>query len=225
MRKSIYFFLLITNSLFFQDIFADKIILHNGNELDVKVLEKTEKNVSFEFANGTRTGKMSLPKSSIKKIIYTLETANDTLLKTYENRLSQVNKSSSESWYDFAIWCERFSSSFSVEAKNAFRKAIKLNPEHKKARLKLGYRFEDGKWQTEDEIYKSKGYINFEGSWYSPKELKEILIERESETKMTEKEILKLKREIESLKIDSINKVIYEEVKLPNLEKVLNTKK
>lgn len=225
MRKSIFLFLLITNSLLLQQVFADKIILKNGNELDVKILKKTATNVSFEFANGTRKGKMSLPKSSIKKIIYTLATANDTLLQNYENKLAQVDKSSSESWYDFGIWCEKFSSSFSVEANNAFRKAIKLNPQHKKARLKLGYRFENGKWQTEDEIYKSKGYINFEGSWYSPKELKEVLTQREREAKMTEEEIQRLKREIESLKVDSTNKVIYEEVELPNLNKQLNTKK
>ncbi|KAA3600960.1 MAG: hypothetical protein DWQ06_09060 [Calditrichaeota bacterium] len=223
MRKSFFLFLLIINSLVFQQVFADKIILHNGNELDVKILKKTEKNVSFEFANGTRKGKMSLPKSSIKKIVYTLATANDSLLQTYENKLSQVDKGSSESWYNFGIWCEKFSSSFSVESKNAFRKAIKLNPQHKKSRLKLGYRFENGKWQTEDEVYKSKGYINFEGSWYSPKELKETLTQRERENKMTEEEIQRLKSEIKALKVDSTNKVIYEEVKLPNLENHLKS--
>lgn len=203
-------------------VLADKIILKNGNELEGKILEKTENSVRFEFANGTRKGEMTLPQSSVKKIIYTISTSNDEILADYKKQLTQVEKNSADAWYKLGLWCKKRSIKLAVEEKNAYRKSIEINPSHTNSRLALGYQIYKGKWMTEDEIMQAKGYVLFEGVWQKPSEVKETIGKRKQEINETKTEIENLKKEFETLKIDSTQNVIYEKGTIPNSDKLNN---
>ncbi|MHC4661998.1 MAG: DUF1570 domain-containing protein [Planctomycetota bacterium] len=108
----------------------------------------------------------------------------------YMRLLSEAEmRSTAASFFDLGKWCRDLG--MEAQAKDAFRRAIALDPKHAPAHRALGHELVKGKWMSEDEA-KSTGYVrNSDGEWvkadnYAKKEEKRLEKEREEAQKLQE---------------------------------------
>ena len=62
----------------------------------------------------------------------------------------------------------------SKERAHHLREALRLDPEHREARLALGYTSLDGKWVKTDEWNRRRGYVYHQGKWMTPQEVEAL---------------------------------------------------
>ncbi|MFC1524940.1 tetratricopeptide repeat protein [Planctomycetota bacterium] len=65
-------------------------------------------------------------------------------IEGYQDKLARLKPDDIKGHYQLGLWCLRYK--LSEQAKNQFQKVIELNPDHKKARDKLGYIKYKDKW-------------------------------------------------------------------------------
>ncbi len=90
-------------------------------------------------------------------------------------------KKDAEKLFALALWAKR--KGLDIDSVRLLRKVIKLNPDHKDARERLGFVQHKGKWVTKKALetlqkkameaeYKKRGWVKHKGEWIDPKELK-----------------------------------------------------
>ena len=98
----------------------------------------------------------------------------------YQKRLEAAGSDVDKLW-DLAIWCE--DTGRDKEASSVLRRLIRIDPDHRRAREKLGHILYDGQWFTsekklakykaEEEARRAKeqGLVEFDGRWVDPGDL------------------------------------------------------
>lgn len=96
-----------------------------------------------------------------------------------------------EGQWQLAEWCREHRL---LEArKDHLRRVIELDPDHRAARVALGYTQMNGRWATQAEIMTGRGYKYHEGRWRLPQEIEEL--ERKDKHNRAEKDwFVKIKR-------------------------------
>ncbi len=74
--------------------------------------------------------------------------------------------------WKLAQWC--LEHSLSKQRQPHLERVLVLDPNHKEARLALGYRFLEGRWIRQDDYMKEQGYVKYKGSWKLPQEIELI---------------------------------------------------
>lgn len=91
----------------------------------------------------------------------------------YEEKLTQLTEEDVKGHYKLGEWCKR--KGLLDEAKTQFERVIKLDPDHTKARKKLGYIKYKDQWVTKEEkeaiIAKKKGLVKYGNKWIKPREM------------------------------------------------------
>jgi hypothetical protein len=100
----------------------------------------------------------------------------------YQDKLSQLKPDDIKGHYDLGLWCKQ--NKLLDEAREEFKKVIKLNPTHAESRKELNYVKYNDEWITEEEkderIAKEKGLVRYGDKWVTPKEMESL---REKERK------------------------------------------
>ncbi len=98
----------------------------------------------------------------------------------YDRRLADAGADPAKLW-DLVIWCE--DTDREKEARSVLRRIIRADPDHTKARDKLGHIRHDKQWFTtqkkldtykakeRDRIAKEQGLVKYEGDWVHPDDL------------------------------------------------------
>ncbi len=96
------------------------------------------------------------------------------LRKTLEEKVAALEKSDVDGLYQLSVWASR--KGLKIESKRILRKILKTSPDHRKARLALGYVLYEDKWvkerdvaklkrKKEDMEKKKKGMVKVGGEW------------------------------------------------------------
>jgi len=106
-------------------------------------------------------GDIAIPSDTIARI-----EKKESLLDQYQQRAAAIKVPDPEAHYQLGVWA--YMGGLKLHAQDEFRKAIALNPNHIGARQALGYRYEGGRWVTEDEEMQARGFVRHEGQWMTP---------------------------------------------------------
>jgi len=98
--------------------------------------------------------------------------------ETYEAWLATLKDDDKVGHLALAEYCKR--EKLSDEMRAEFAKVLKIDPDNERARKALGYVRSGDQWVTEDELNRSKGFVEFRGQWVSP-EYKEQILREEAE--------------------------------------------
>lgn len=100
-------------------------------------------------------------------------------VEEYETRAKRVPNTVEDRW-QLAGWCRQHG--LQKQRAEQLRKILELNPEHRPARLALGYSKYNGRWMTRDEWNRSRGLVKYKGRYITPEEL-ELLKKSQAELK------------------------------------------
>jgi HEAT repeats len=152
---------------------ADLVKLKSGGEirgqLDGDVALKSRKPVVVTTVSG---GVVAVEPVNVRFI-----TRRPFKVELYETRAKETPRTVDAQW-KLAEWCRE--QNLSSQREDHLRILLELSPNHRRARLALGYGKYDGKWMTRDEWNRSRGLVKYKGKYITPEEL-ELIKKSEAE--------------------------------------------
>ena len=100
-------------------------------------------------------------------------------LQDYEERAGNLAPGDAGGWVALGDWAG--GQGLGAQAREAYNRALAASPNDPRANAGLGKVQVDGRWVSEDEGYRARGYVQFEGEWMTPAEHDAILRERSAE--------------------------------------------
>ena len=151
-------------------VFADEVYLKGGGRFSGEIVEQTEDSVTVDIGGGYLTAPMS-------KVVRIEEGVSP--LAEYRERAAGIPTGDAEAWRELARWAQK--NTLSSQAWEAYSQVVAILPDDDEANRALGRVLLNGKWVTEEESYRARGYIEFENQWMTPAERKAILAERQAQ--------------------------------------------
>lgn len=100
------------------------------------------------------------------------------MLHDYHARADDLRTDDRDGWLSLAKWSS--SQGLNTQARQAYLRVLALEPDQADANLALGRVLLDGRWVTEEESYRSRGFLAFEGQWLTPAEQEAVLRQRDA---------------------------------------------
>jgi hypothetical protein len=150
---------------------ADEVWLRGGGRLSGIVVEETAHSVVVEIG----PGRVTLPARLVERIVH-----GRSPIESYRERAAGLDPRDAEGWADLARWADE--REMATLATEAWRRALAADPSHPSANLALGRARVDGEWLDEDEAYRARGYVLFDGRWVTPAEHEAFVREREADS-------------------------------------------
>jgi len=151
--------------------FADEVFLKSGGRLSGRIVSRTETTIEVEVG----AGRVGVPVSSVLRIEEGVSPLQD-----YEARAGRMAPADVEGWLALGEWAS--GQGLGAQAREAYHRALAAAPDDPRANEALGNVRMDGRWVGEEESYRARGYVLFEGDWITPAEHEAILREREAES-------------------------------------------
>ena len=142
---------------------ADEVHLKDGSVLSGKVTEEKARYLVVD-----RDRKYAVKKSQVKKIV-----AGESFMDVYERKLEKLSVDDAEAIFEFGRWLAK--NNWKTRASRAYEEVLELDPDHKGARLALGYKLYEGEWVSPRELNIKRGLVEFEGRWYTKHDHAELL--------------------------------------------------
>ena len=148
---------------------ADEVFLKSGGQLSGRIVSRTADKVEIDVG----AGRVTVPAASVVRI-----EEGRSALQDYEERACRIAPGDADGWVALGEWAS--SQGLGTQAREAYNRALTASPNDPRANAALGNVQVDGRWVTEDEGYRARGYVKFEGEWMTPAEHEAILRERAS---------------------------------------------
>jgi hypothetical protein len=149
---------------------ADEVFLKGGGQLSGRIVSRTATTVEVDVG----AGRIGVPASSVVRI-----EEGRSPLQDYEERAGRLAAEDVDGWVGLAGWAE--ARGLGTQAREAYHRALAASPEDPRANEALGNVKTGGRWVSEDESYRARGYVHYEGEWITPAEHEAILRERAAE--------------------------------------------
>ena len=130
---------------------ADELILRNGSVFR-GVVRQEGRTVKVTMENGSVTFQIW----QVKEMRITGDPLRD-----YKRKKDAAT--SAADWFELGAWAR--DNGLPGRAKEAFRRAIELDPDHSGARFALGYQKHEGRWMTPDESMAARGFVKVGVGW------------------------------------------------------------
>jgi hypothetical protein len=150
--------------------FADEVFLKSGGRLSGRIVSRTATTVEVDVG----AGRISVPASSVLRI-----EEGRSALQEYEERAGRVPAADVNGWVALGEWAS--AQALGSQAREAYHRALSASPNDPRANEALGNVQVGGRWVSEDDSYRERGYVKFEGEWMTPAEHDAILRERAAE--------------------------------------------
>jgi hypothetical protein len=150
---------------------ADEIHLRNGGRLVGDIRERRTDAVVIE----TGPGLVTVPTAQVARVVTAA-----SALTTYRARAARLRANDVEGWFELALWAR--DEGLNTQARQALDHVLTIHPNHSGAHQAAGHVFQDGRWMTPEQSYRSRGLVPFEGSWVTPADRLAILTERAAES-------------------------------------------
>jgi hypothetical protein len=89
-------------------------------------------------------------------------------LHEYEERAGRIAAGDADGWIALAQWAE--GKGLGTQAREAYHRALAASPDDPRANAALGNVRMGGRWVSEDESYRARGYVQYEGEWVTAAE-------------------------------------------------------
>jgi tetratricopeptide (TPR) repeat protein len=151
-------------------LFADDIYLKGAGKVSGRIVQRTATAVEIDVGAGTVT----IPLDHIERI-----QEGRSPLDDYHDRAARLAPTDVQGWLRLAQFAS--GQGLSKQAEEAYGKVLAVAPDNAEANQGLGRVQLDGRWVTEEEGYRARGYVQFEGEWMMPAEQQAILHERSTQ--------------------------------------------
>jgi hypothetical protein len=149
---------------------ADEVLLKGGGRISGVIVERTAAKVVIEAG----PGRVTLPMTRVERIV-----EGPSPLEAYRERAAGTDPSDAAGWAELASWAAQ--QGLTTQSREAWQRVLQLDPGHPQANEASGRIELDGEWMSEDEAYRRRGYVPYEGRWVTPAEHEALLREREAE--------------------------------------------
>jgi hypothetical protein len=153
---------------------ADEVFLKSGGKMTGEVVSEDGQSVVLEVG----PGKVTVAASSVVRI-----ERSRSPLGAYRERAAHLASDDVQGWLALAFWAQE--RDLDTQAQEAFERVLRLDPDNASANVALGHVQTDGRWMTEEESYRSRGYVYYEGTWMTPAEQETRLKARAAEAQAT----------------------------------------
>jgi hypothetical protein len=158
---------LVAAAAFCFPVSAEQVILKSGGRVSGVLIERTATRVVLQVGPGT----VALPMTSVERII-----DGTSPLATFQDRASRLGGGDREGWTELGIWAR--DQGLDTQARDCFARVLALDPSSPIAQSGVGNVMVDGRWLNQEEAYRARGYVRFEGLWMFPDERDTLLRER-----------------------------------------------
>ncbi|MCA9270445.1 MAG: hypothetical protein KDA41_18315, partial [Planctomycetales bacterium] len=143
---------------------GDTFELVGGGEI-VGQLVNVEQNPRQTYVVQTGAGsQVTLTVKQVSKFVAMSEPE-----RHYEKLLRLMPMTAEGNW-KMAYWCQQ--QGLDDLRQMHLREVLRFDPEHREARLGLGYTSIDGKWVKTDEWNRARGLVYHQGDWRTPQEVR-----------------------------------------------------
>jgi hypothetical protein len=138
---------------------ADEIYLVGGGKISGEIVERNARKIVVE----TGPGRLTLPMSRVTKV----ETGRSALSE-FRARARSLVAGDTAGWVALGRWAD--DSALGTQAREAYERALVLDPGNAEANARLGRVRTDGRWLSPEESHRAQGLVPFEGGWVTPAE-------------------------------------------------------
>lgn len=143
------------------EVRADTVFLAGGGEMRGEIIEETPTQVVIRKPSGLTT---TIRKDEIARIERDRNPAQE-----FQARWKALNPADANGFYELGRWAQQ--KSLPDLAKQAWNRAITIDPDHAGAREALGHRKYKGRWYDEAGYKKAvEGLVQWNGQWVTPDE-------------------------------------------------------
>jgi len=142
---------------------ADEVYLKSGGQLSGRIVSRTATQIEVDIG----AGHVTVPVSHVVKI-----EEGRSALHEYQDRAAALGPSDAAGWVALGDWAS--ARGLGTQAREAYTKGLALAPEDPRANAALGRTQIDGRWVSEEEGYRAKGYVQYRGEWITPAEMEAI---------------------------------------------------
>jgi hypothetical protein len=138
---------------------ADEVFLKGGGRLSGRIVSRTETTIEVDVG----AGRIGVPASSVLRI-----EEGRSPLHEYEERAGRIAAGDADGWIALAQWAE--GKGLGTQAREAYHRALAASPADPRANVALGNVQMGGRWVSEEESYRARGYVQYEGEWVTAAE-------------------------------------------------------
>jgi hypothetical protein len=138
---------------------ADQVFLKSGGQLTGVLVDRTAASIVIEVA----AGRVSIPASRVDHV-----SLGSSALATFHARASGLDAGDGAGWLALAQWA--LDLGLQTQARGAFERVVGIDPDNAVARRALGQSLVDGRWLSEADAYRARGFVQFQGAWVTPSE-------------------------------------------------------
>lgn len=159
---------LVGLAVFAHASFADVLHLKRGGRLEGILVNETPSTITLDVGMGL----ISVPRATVLRI-----ERKDGALAEFRRRLQDIAPGDVNAYAELARFAKEHG--LNSEARSVWTRVVSLDPRNVEAHLALGHVLLGGAYVDEDEAYRARGYISFEGRWMTKAEQESLLRSRE----------------------------------------------
>ena len=149
---------------------AAEVYLKGGGQISGRIVTRSATTIEVDVG----AGRIGVPASSVVRI-----EEGRSAFEEYEERAARLAASDADGWVALGGWAE--SKGLGTQARQAYERALAVSPTDPRANDALGNVNLNGRWVSEEESYKARGYVQYEGAWMTAAEADALLRERAAE--------------------------------------------
>jgi len=168
---------------------GDAVQLRGGGRIEGTVARGESGKVPYVLIEVDPRLKVAIPENQVSRV------AESELLDEYRERVA-ATPATAEAQFDLGLWCQR--SVLLPQSKHHFQRAVRIDPNHSRARSALGYVAHDGGWVRYSDLQESRGMVKIGGKYRVPAEwmISQAQQEADKAAKLWVRELDRLKKSI-----------------------------
>jgi hypothetical protein len=138
---------------------GDQVFLKDAGSIEGRIVEQTAELVRVEVGGGS----MAVPMDRVERIV-----KGRSALDEYDDRAKKLAPNDVAGWNKLGKFAS--DNGLSTRARDAYTKVLAAAPNDPQANAAMGKVQLDGKWVTEEESYRARGYVEYQNEWMTPAE-------------------------------------------------------
>jgi hypothetical protein len=138
---------------------ADEVYLEGGGRLSGRIVSRTGTTIEVDVG----AGRIGVPASSVVRV-----EEGRSPLHEYEDRAGALAAGDVDGWVALGEWAS--AKGLGTQAREAYSRALAAAPDDARANEALGNVRMNGRWMSEEESYRARGYVQYEGEWVTAAE-------------------------------------------------------
>lgn len=168
---------------------GDVVQVRGGGRVDGQVKRVDNAKLPYAVVEVDPGLKIALPQSRIARV------ADAESLAEYRQRATDAPQDA-DAHFELGRWCKQ--AHLNAQAEHHFQRAIRIDPDHRRARASLGYTKHDGQWVRIGDLQQSRGLVRYGGRYRIPADVAIAQAKEEAEAKARQwtKEIERLVKQL-----------------------------